>query len=271
MLQIYNLSFKYHKDTNEIFNGLNLALGENKIYGLLGKNGTGKSTLLYLISGLLTPQKGEVLFEGMNTRRRLPQTLSEMFLVPDEFDLPSMTLNRYVKLYSPFYPNFSREQLDQCLEDFEVNGVNELAGLSLGQKKKVFMSFALATGVKLLMMDEPTNGLDIPSKAQFRKIVAKNMREGQSIVISTHLVHDVEPLLDHLLIVREEAPIYDKETFDVTEEYTFDYRASNEGEDVVYSEPSPQGYAVMARNTCGRFTQINLDLLFKAVASGVVE
>jgi len=270
MLKIRDLSFRYGKG-HKVFDGLNLTVGEGKIYGLLGKNGTGKSTLLYLISGLLTPQKGEVLFDSMNTRRRLPQTLCDMFLVPDEFDFPSMTLEKYVKLYSPFYPGFSREKLGQCLKDFEVDGVKELTKLSLGQKKKVFVSFALATGVRLLLMDEPTNGLDIPSKDLFRKIVAKNMGDGQTIVIATHLVHDVEPLLDHLLIVREDASIYDKDTFDITEEYAFDHRTGAEGDDVVYAEPSLRGYAVMARNDDRRHTQINLDLLFKAVASGAVE
>ena len=135
------MDFRYAKG-HKVFSGMNLEIGENKIYGLLGKNGTGKSTLLYLISGLLTPQKGEVLFDSMNTRRRLPQTLSELFLVPDEFDFPSMTLAKYVKLYSPFYPNFSQEKLDECLKDFEVEDVKELTKLSLGQKKKVFVSFA---------------------------------------------------------------------------------------------------------------------------------
>lgn len=270
MLEIRDLSFRYGK-TRKVFDGLDLTVDGNKIYGLLGKNGTGKSTLLYLISGLLTPQKGEVLFDGINTRRRLPQTLSGLFLVPDEFDFPSMTLDKYVRLYSPFYPDFSREIFSQCLEDFGVGGVKELASLSLGQKKKVYVSFALATGVKLLLMDEPTNGLDIPSKDLFRKIVAKNMGGGQTIIISTHLVHDVEPLLDHLLILRGDAPVYDKDTFGITEEYAFDYRTSAEGDDVLYVEPSPQGYAVMARNDDKRHTQINLDLLFKAVTSGAVE
>lgn len=270
MLKIINMDFRY-ANGHKVFSGMNLEIGENKIYGLLGKNGTGKSTLLYLISGLLTPQKGEVLFDSMNTRRRLPQTLCELFLVPDEFDFPSMTLAKYVKLYSPFYPNFSQEKLDECLKDFEVEDVKELTKLSLGQKKKVFVSFALATGVKLLMMDEPTNGLDIPSKDAFRKIVAKHMGEGQTIIISTHLVHDVEPLLDHLLIMREDGTFYDRETFDVTADYAFDYRTQAEGDDVVYAEPSPQGFAVIARNTGGRHTQINLDLLFKAVASGAVK
>lgn len=270
MLDIRNLSFTYD-NSHKVFEGLNLKIDENKIYGLLGKNGTGKSTLLYLVSGLLTPQKGEVLFDDMNTRRRLPQTLCDMFLVPDEFDFPPMKLAKYVKLYSPFYPNFSQEKLDECLKDFEVGDVKDLTKLSLGQKKKAFISFALATGVKLLMMDEPTNGLDIPSKDAFRKIVAKHMGEDQTIIISTHLVHDVEQLLDHLLIVREDGTMYNKETFDVTEDYAFDYRTQAEGDDVIYAEPSPQGFAVISRNTEGRHTQINLDLLFKAVSKGIIE
>ena len=173
MIEVSNISFKYAGQKDLVFDDFSLTLKQDNIYGLLGKNGTGKSTLLYLISGLLRPKKGSVRFDGVETRLRRPETLSEIFIVPEEFDLPAMSLDAYVKINEPFYPRFSREVLEACLKDFELSTDLKLNALSMGQKKKVFMSFALAAGTKVLLMDEPTNGLDIPSKSQFRKVVAQ--------------------------------------------------------------------------------------------------
>ena len=164
MIEIKDMSFRYAGQKSLVFDHFNLRIEENKIYGLLGKNGTGKSTLLYLVAGLLRPTSGCVSVDGNDAYTRKAETLREIFLVPEEFDLPSMTLKRFVDLNAPFYPRFSQERLEACLRDFELDTDLQLQSLSMGQKKKVFMSFALATNTKLLLMDEPTNGLDIPSK-----------------------------------------------------------------------------------------------------------
>ena len=185
MIEVSNISFKYAGQKDQVFDDFSLTLKQDNIYGLLGKNGTGKSTLLYLISGLLRPAKGSVCFDGVETRKRLPETLQEIFIVPEEFDLPTMSLEEYVKINEPFYPRFSREVLEACLKDFELTTDLKLNALSMGQKKKVFMSFALAAGTKVLLMDEPTNGLDIPSKSQFRKVVAQYMSDDRTLIIST--------------------------------------------------------------------------------------
>ena len=143
MIEVSNISFKYAGQKDLVFDDFSLALKQDNIYGLLGKNGTGKSTLLYLISGLLRPAKGSVCFDGIETRKRLPETLQEIFIVPEEFDLPAMSLDEYVKINEPFYPRFSHEVLEACLKDFELTTNLKLNALSMGQKKKVFMSFAL--------------------------------------------------------------------------------------------------------------------------------
>jgi ABC-2 type transport system ATP-binding protein len=187
--------------------------------------------------------------------------------VPEEFDLPSMTLKRFVELNAPFYPRFSQERLEACLRDFELDTDLQLQSLSMGQKKKVFMSFALATNTKLLLMDEPTNGLDIPSKSQFRKTVAQNMNDDQTIIISTHQVHDVEALLDHILMLNQRELLLNASVEEITEKYVFEYRQPNDMEGVLYAEPTLQGNAVMARRQEGQAeTQVNLELLFNAVA-----
>ena len=109
-----------------------------RIYGLLGRNGAGKSTLLYLMAGLLTPAKGRVCFNGVNTRERKPYTMSDIFIVPEEFMLPSVSLREYLKLNSHFYPRFSEEDLVRHLDTFDLTPDLNLGALSMGQKKKGF-------------------------------------------------------------------------------------------------------------------------------------
>ena len=266
MIEVNNISFKYTGQKNLVFDDFSLRLEENNIYGLLGKNGTGKSTLLYLIAGLLRAKNGMVSFDGIETYKRMPETLQEIFIVPEEFDLPAMSLEQYVKINEPFYPRFSREVLEACLKDFELTMDIKLNALSMGQKKKVFMSFALAANTKLLLMDEPTNGLDIPSKSQFRKVVAQYMTEERTLIISTHQVHDVESLLDHILILSQQKLLLDAPVSEIMEKYTFEYRTPDNMDDVLYAEPSLQGNAVIApRKEGSAETQINLELLFNAV------
>jgi ABC-2 type transport system ATP-binding protein len=290
MINISHINFKYAGQKEPVFSDFSLQLMENRIYGLLGKNGTGKSTLLYLISGLLRPASGSVSCGIATTNKteattntteattnktqheasaRHVEMLRELFLVPEEFDLPQMTLDRYVRLNAPFYPRFSREVMDRCLQDFELDTRLDLRALSMGQKKKVFMSFALATNTRYLLMDEPTNGLDIPSKSQFRRVVAQNMSDERTILISTHQVHDVEALLDHILILSQRALLLNAPVADLTARYTFSYRSVDDGSAVVYSESVLQGRAVMAERREGDAeTQLNLELLFNAVTKG---
>ena len=271
MIEVKNISFKYAGQKNLVFDDFSLTLEQDNIYGLLGKNGTGKSTLLYLISGLLRPKTGTVCFDGVETKLRKPETLSEIFIVPEEFDLPAMPLQEYVKINSPFYPRFSTEVLEACLNDFELTTDVKLNALSMGQKKKVYMAFALATNTKVLLMDEPTNGLDIPSKSQFRKVIAQHMTEDRTLIISTHQVHDVESLLDHILILSPQKLLLNASVAEIQEKYTFEYRTPDQMQDVLYAEPSLQGNAVVApRKADSPETQVNLELLFNAVNEGKI-
>ena len=272
MIDIQNISFNYAGQKTKVFDNFSLQLTENNIYGLLGKNGTGKSTLLYLVSGLLRPSQGTVKVDGVESMLRRPEMLEELFIVPEEFDLPNMTLEKYVSINQSFYPRFSREVLQNCLNDFELPASLSLQSLSMGQKKKVFMSFALAAGTRLLLMDEPTNGLDIPSKAQFRRVVASHMTEDRMLIISTHQVHDVEQLLDHILILDNSRLLLDASVADLCEKYSFEYRQPGQPmDDVIYSEPSVQGNAVIApRHANAPETQLNLELLFDAVATRAI-
>ena len=268
MIQVENISFSYPGSKHQVFTDFSLNIEGNKIYGLLGKNGTGKSTLLYLMSGLMRAGKGSISIDGINSRERNPLLLQEIFMVPEEFELPAVSLDTYIRINEGFYPRFSREVLNSCLKDFDLPLSLHLKELSMGQKKKVLMSYALAAGTRYLFMDEPTNGLDIPSKSQFRRVVANNMGDDQTVIISTHQVHDVETLLDHILILSENRMLLDASTADICEQYCFELRPANEMDDsVIYAEPTLQGNAVVARRKEGQAeTPINLELLFSAVA-----
>ena len=264
MINVQNISFKYKGQKALVFDGFSLDLEENRIYGLLGKNGTGKSTLLYLLSGLLRPIRGSVSCDGIATYKRKPELLSDLFLVTEEFEMPAIRLSEYVKLYKPFYPNFSEEILQGCLADFELPADVRLGQLSMGQRKKAYIAFAMATNTKYLLMDEPTNGLDIPSKSQFRKVVAQNMSEDRTVMISTHQVHDVEQMLDHIVMLDQRSVLLNASVQEITDQYAFEYRTPQAMDDaVLYAEPTLQGNAVITRRKEGDAeTQINLELLF---------
>ena len=266
MIEIKNLSFSYGKKKQSVFNDFSLTLDKGSVYGLLGKNGTGKSTLLYLMTGLLRPQAGRVLYKGVDVSMRYPLTLQDMFLVPEEFALPSVSLKRYLKLNTPFYPNFSNELLNACLHDFDMNEDIHLGELSMGQKKKAFMCFALATNTSLLVMDEPSNGLDIPSKSQFRKVIASGMTDEKAVIISTHQVRDIDSLLDHVVIIDGTRVLLNESVKTICEKLYFVEQGMNESTDTaLYVQPSVQGNSVIFPNTYNEETNLNLEVLFNAM------
>lgn len=271
MITINHLSYTYGGTRSNVFDDFSLTFDHNGVYGLLGKNGTGKSTLLYLISGLLRPGKGIVAVDGMRSFDRAPQMLADLFLVPEEFDLPECTLSQFVKVNSAFYPRFSHELLASCLKDFELAPEINLKGLSMGQKKKVYISYALATNTSLVLMDEPTNGLDIPSKHLFRQVVAKHMTDDRTLVISTHQVHDIENLLDHIVIIDQSHVLLNAKAGDITERYAFRTIPASEAATALYAEPSMGGMnAIVCRQPGDAETQLNLELLFDAAISGKI-
>lgn len=265
MIAVENLSFIYRKSKRAVLHDFSLTLRQGSVYGLLGRNGAGKSTLLYLMAGLLTPKGGRVMFHDTDVRRRLPLTLQDMFLVPEEFELPAVSLISYVELNSPFYPRFSKEDMVKYLHCFEMNLDVDLGTLSMGQKKKVFMSFALATHTSVLLMDEPTNGLDIPGKSQFRKFIASGMTDDKIIVISTHQVRDIDKVLDHVLIMEDSRVLLDQSTTDICEKLLFVESDRDEWADVaLFSSPTIQGNMMILPNREKEESEINLELLFNA-------
>lgn len=266
MINIENLHFGYKK--RKVFNGLSLSLEKGHIYGLLGKNGTGKSSLLRCVSGFLFPDKGTIEVMGYVPGKRQPDFLQSIFMVAEEFYLPDVPVDKFVKLNAPFYPNFDFVQFQQYLKDFDIPHGNTLQGISYGQKKKVLISFGLACNTPLLLMDEPTNGLDIMSKSKFRKVIAGAINDDKCIIISTHQVKDLESLIDRVTIIDEGQILFDQTVDTISRQLKFRIAFDNDTlRDILYKEPSLQGDAIVCINSEGEDTRLDLELLYKAVVT----
>lgn len=265
MIKIDNVSFSYGMHKPRVLADFSLQLSEAGIYGLLGPNGAGKSTLLYLIMGMLKPTRGSITCDGVSTWKRSPDTLCDMFIVPEEFSLPQMQLKDFVTAQSALYPNFSMDIMDRCLREFGMTGAYNIGALSMGQKKKIFISFALACQTPVLLMDEPTNGLDIQAKAAFRTLVSQVVNPSQIVVISTHQVRDLEQLLDHILIMNRCQVLLNADVQDLQRQYAFFHNvAPAEADGALYTLQSPGGLNIMTDNLdpdqiC---TDTDLELLF---------
>lgn len=267
MLHIENLSYAYPGNPTPVVSSLQMDIPSGAVYGLLGANGTGKSTLLYLISGLLKPLDGEVLLNDVNTFLRLPGTLADIFLVPEEFEVPAIPLRDFISLNAPFYPNFSAEQLNQYLEHFRLSPDIHLGQLSMGQRKKAFIAFALACNTRLLLMDEPTNGLDIPGKAEFRRALVSAMTDTRTAVISTHQVRDLDRVLDHVVMIDHSRTLINCSMARIQERLSFGLSAQAQplSSTMLYCESVPGGYATVELNgpDPATVTDVNLESLFE--------
>jgi ABC-2 type transport system ATP-binding protein len=265
MIQLHNIQFRY-KSTKPLFSELNLELSGGRIYGLLGKNGAGKTTLLKHIAGLITPQQGQATVLGSRISERDPHILEDIYMIPEEFEMPGISLNSYVRTNAPFYRKFSREQLEAYLAEFELDASEKLSSLSYGQKKKFLISFGLATNARILILDEPTNGLDIPSKSQFRKIMASALDEEKLLIVSTHQVRDLENLIDVVLILEKGRIIFNHDIAEISEKLRFEADVRNAAPDLVlYSEEAAGRKPGMIKNTSGVESRVDLEILFNGV------
>lgn len=267
MICIENLQFNYAKKQQPLFQNLDCELQAGSIVGLLGKNGAGKTTLLKLMIGLLSPTDGNVSIMGHQPASRQPTLLQDIYFLPEEFHIPGISINNYIKANAGFYPRFDEGLLRRLVSDFELPEGKNLQKLSYGQKKKFLISFALSTKCRLLVLDEPTNGLDIPSKSIFRRVLAGSLDEDQLVIISTHQVRDVENLIDRVLMLENGRFIMQKDLFEISSKLRFTTSSSPEGEDVLYSEMVPGGYKVITPQANGS-SSVDIELLFNAISNG---
>jgi ABC-2 type transport system ATP-binding protein len=267
MINIQTLRFAYRKKPN-LFHELSLKLESGRITGLLGANGAGKTTLLKLIAGSLSPSSGTIAVNGKVPFRREVDSLQQVFFIQEEFALPPVRISHYIKANSQFYPKFDQELCERILSEFQLEPSDKLHQLSHGQRKKFLVTFALATKCGLLILDEPTNGLDIPSKALFRKIVAGSIDEEQLVIISTHQVKDVENLIDNIVVLKDGGVVFHQPTLNISESLEFTTARTIDKDSVLYYEPSPGGYKMIQRQMNGGSSGIDLELLFNAINSG---
>ena len=267
MIQLQQVSFGYTRQYR-LFEALDLTLTPGHIYGLLGKNGAGKSSLLRNMVGLLYPQQGKIDVLGYTPRRRQPAFLQRVYFIPEEIYLPAVTIAQYIAVQAPFYPDFDASQFRYYLTEFDVAFEQRIDRLSFGQRKKVLIAFALACNTPVLIMDEPTNGLDIPSKRQFRKLAASVLREDRLILISTHQVRDLDNLIDSVLVLEDREILLHQRLDTISERLRFATLPEAEDDQrVLYAEPALQGYTVVMENSEQQESKVDLERLFNATMS----
>ncbi len=261
MVNIENLSFSYSKHI--VFNDIDMKLEAGKIYGLLGQNGVGKTTLLKIIGGFLKLKTGKCEVMGYQPFDRDPGFLEEMFFIPEDFVAPDLVVNKYAKLRGEFYSRFDENKFHRLMTEFEVNGNSKFTKLSFGQQKKALIAFALSTNTKLILMDEPSNGLDIPSKAQLRKVISQASTDESCIVISTHQVRDLENLIDPIIILDKNGVLLNETIDRISRKLVFRFSSKASAESL-WSESSPGGFINVERNNDNEESRVNIEALFNA-------
>lgn len=262
MITIKNLEFSYPK--HQVFKDVNLELEEGKIYGLLGQNGVGKTTLLKILTGLLKNGSGECLVNGANPFGRKPSFLQDIYFLPETIEAPEISGLRFAKSIGAFYPNFSIEEFNNYMMLFELDPQAKLNKLSHGQQKKAFIAVALSLNTKLLLLDEPSNGLDIPSKAQLRKVIAASTDETRTVIISTHQVRDLENLIDPIIILDTQGVLMNASIEEISEKLYFSIEPELH-ESALYNERGLGGYLQVRPNFEGVESRVNLEALFNTV------
>ena len=268
MITVKQLSFGYTRRRN-IFDSLSLELPKGSIVGLLGRNGEGKTTLLKLLYGQLLRRQGELKVLDSDPKHRAVSFLQQVYLLPEEFQVPPISIRSFFDISAPFYPNYDEAVAKELIDTFGLQWDMNLKKISQGQKKKALIAFALSLRVPLLLLDEPTNGLDIPSKGEFRRAVARYTSDEQTILISTHQVRDLEQLIDRVLIMERGSIFCNATVADITERLSFRLITPELANKALYSEPSAVGTVGILPSDGSEESESNysMELFFNAVIS----
>ncbi len=262
MITIKDLGFAYGEKA--VLKNITMNLEEGRIYGLLGENGVGKTTLLTLLCGLKKPQRGSIDTDGRNPYDRQPSLLSDQYYLSDEVPAMNMKAAEYARYYGKFWERFDMDKFIEVMGVMENDPEQKMNQMSFGQLKKTYIAFALACNTKYLFMDEPTNGLDIPSKAQFRKAITKYTREDSIILISTHQVRDLENIIDPIIILDRQDVLLNATLEEISQKLYFDY-SSEKIDEALYSEMVPGGNIQVCLNQSGEESKVNIEALFNTV------
>lgn len=262
MIKINNLDFAYNN--TQVFKNISLEFEKGNIYGLLGENGVGKTTLLKLICGLQKPQHGSLTVDGLTPSMRQPQFLQNVYFLPEEVITEDTTPEKFIQKIGVFYPRYDFALFNQLMKELEVDLSKKFNELSHGQKKKALLACALSLQTDYLFLDEPTNGLDIPSKALFRKVISQYCNDETTVIISTHQVKDVENLIDPIIILDRDDVLLKASFAEITKKLYFEY-GPERLQNAYYTEMLPGGYINVMPNEDGLESNINIEALFNAV------
>ena len=264
MLSVKDIHFKYKK---KIFENLSFELGTGAIVGLLGKNGAGKTTLLKIIAGLLFPHQGKVKLNGFLVEEREISFLEQLYFLPEKFSTLSLTAHQLKEHYGRFYPHFSRDQFDQYLDYFELPSNQKLTTLSFGQNKKTFIAFGLATQSAIILLDEPTNGLDIPSKRKFKNLVLEiKKKKLSSIIISSHQATDLEDIINTVILLEKGRILFNESLDSILKKLYFSFQTKKPLKtDLLTVLEETTGYIALYKNKKAKSSKLNLEILFQAL------
>ncbi len=262
MIKIEDLRFSYSK--HKVFDNISLSLSRGNVYGLLGQNGVGKSTLLKIIAGLLKADKGSCLIDNSSSYKREPNFLKNIYYVAENFVGPAIKVGSFANEYGKFYPNYSPSIFNEIIDIFEIDQNSLFTHLSYGQQKKAIIAFAFSLQTQILLLDEPTNGLDIPSKGQLRRVIVNYSNDDSIIIISTHQVRDLENIIDPIIILDKEGIVLNASLETISKQLYFSLDTIK-NIDALYSENVPGGYSQVKINTDGIESQVNIEALFNSV------
>lgn len=197
LLECINVSKKY--GNKPVLNGINLTIPRGKIIGLLGKNGTGKSTLIKLINDLLTPDSGEILVNG--NKVGVPSKKIISYLPERTYLDKSMTVEKVIEFFESFYDNFDSLKARKLLKDLDLDTNQKLSKMSKGMQEKVQLVLVMSRKADLYILDEPLGGVDPATRDYILDTILTNFNEGASVIISTHLIADIERILDEVIFI----------------------------------------------------------------------
>ena len=197
LLKCINLNKEF--GNKKILQDINLTIPRGKIIGLLGKNGTGKSTLLKLINDLLTPTTGQILVNGKEVGIESKKIIS--YLPERTYLDKSMTVEKTIRYFEEFYDNFDSEKARKLLGDLELDSTQKLSKMSKGMQEKVQLVLVMSRKADLYILDEPLGGVDPATRDYILDTILTNFNDGASVIISTHLIADIERILDEVIFI----------------------------------------------------------------------
>ncbi|HBX90794.1 ABC transporter ATP-binding protein [Alistipes sp.] len=258
MITLHDLDAGYVR-RRPVLKGLSGSLAPGHIYGLLGANGSGKTTLLKTWAGLLAPLRGSVEVLGAAPSERRRSLLEETICMPDEIAFPALSLGAFERTYARFRPRFSHTAFEEALHRLDFSASVRVDRLSTGNRKKLFIAFALASDPAVLLMDEPTNGLDLEAKRSFRQLLAGWDTTDRLVVVSTHQIADLHGLLSAAVIVGDGTIALNARFEQIAAALRFGGR--DEEARALYAD----GLRTLAPNDDGEETDVDIELLYHAL------